>query len=324
MDYIVEIPGARLDQYLTACTIDYSRARLQQLIKDGEVKVNGRPAKASYKVESGDVISLNEPAPTIPLDVTAEDIPLDILYQDTDLVVLNKPVGLVVHPAAGHHSGTLVNALLHHVSDLSGIGGELRPGIVHRLDKDTSGLMLVAKNDIAHRALAEMIEKREVIREYRALAWGNFDEDTFTVDAPLGRHQHDRQRMAVLAGENVTARRRHAVTHFTVAARGTHVTELYAKLDTGRTHQIRVHLHYIGHPVVGDPLYMSHLARQLYPLLNSMETAAIAALPGQALHACRLSFPHPRTGEIMRYEVAPPATYMRTYEALIKSNGTSG
>ncbi len=324
MELTVDAPGLRLDQYLTAHTTDFSRARLQQLIKDGEVMVNGRPAKASYKVESEDVITLHVPEPTIPLDVSPEDIPLDILYQDADLVVLNKPVGLVVHPAAGHHTGTLVNALLHHVRDLSGIGGELRPGIVHRLDKDTSGLMLVAKNDIAHRALAEMIEKREVIREYRALAWGNFDEDTFTVDAPLGRHLHDRQRMAVLAGENITARRRHAITHFTVSARGAHVTELYAKLDTGRTHQIRVHLHYIGHPVVGDPLYMSHLARQLYPLLNSLDTAAIAALPGQALHAFRLTFPHPRTGEMMRYETPPPATYMRAYDALVESNCTSG
>jgi len=317
VELTVDAPGARLDQYMTAHTTDFSRARLQQLIKNGEVLVNGKRIKASYKVEAGDIISLNEPEPTILVNVSAEDIPLDIIYQDADLLVLNKAVGMVVHPAAGNQTGTLVNALLHHVSDLSGIGGEVRPGIVHRLDKDTSGLMLVAKNDVAHRALAEMIERREVVREYRTLAWGNFAEDTFTVDAPLGRHLHDRQRMAVLAGENVTARRRHAITHFTVSARGAHVTELYAKLDTGRTHQIRVHLHYIGHPVVGDPLYMSHLARQLYPLLNSLETAAIAALPGQALHAFRLTFPHPRTGELMRYEIPPPVSYLRAYDALI-------
>lgn len=312
----VEEDGDRLDAYVTAHMPDLSRARVQQLIKAGEVRVNDESAKASYKVEPGDVISVVVPEPTIPVGVGPENIPLNIVYQDADLLVINKPAGLVVHPGAGNWTGTLVNALLFHVKDLSGIGGELRPGIVHRLDKETSGLMLVAKNDVAHRALAEMIEKRVVCREYIALAWGIITDDTFTVDAPIGRHPVERQRMAVLAGDNVRHTRRHAITHFTVRERMPHATAVTAKLETGRTHQIRVHLQYIGYPVVGDPVYGERTARRFLPLLPPTARSAVAALPGQALHAFRLSFPHPRTGEPLSFETSPPAYFLRAWEAL--------
>ncbi|MHB9024627.1 MAG: RluA family pseudouridine synthase [Armatimonadota bacterium] len=312
----VEESGARLDVYLAAQAPDLSRARIQQLLKTGDVRVDGAAAKPSYRVEVGDVISLHLPPPTPPVGIAPEDIPLDILYQDADLVVLNKPAGLVVHPGAGNWTGTLVNALLYHVRDLSGIGGELRPGIVHRLDKETSGLMVVAKHDVAHRALAAMIASREVSREYQALAWGAIARDTFTVDAPIGRHPTERQRMAVLAEGETRGARRHAVTHFTVRERLRQATALTAKLDTGRTHQIRVHLHYIGHPVVGDPVYGARSARRYLALLSPAARAAIAELPGQALHAFRLSFPHPRTGEPMTFTVPPPPAYSRAWEAL--------
>jgi 23S rRNA pseudouridine1911/1915/1917 synthase len=310
----VEEGGARLDAFVAGRAPELSRARVQQLIKAGEVQVNARTEKASYRVEAGDVVILREPAPVAPVDVGPEDIPLDIVYQDADLLVLNKPVGLVVHPAAGNWSGTLVNALLYHVHDLSGIGGELRPGIVHRLDKDTSGLMLVAKNDTTHRALAAMIERRDVVREYLALAWGVITEDAFTVDAAIGRHPSDRQRMAVLPAGAAGAR--HAVTHFTVRERLPHATAVAARLETGRTHQIRVHLAHLNHPVVGDPVYGTKAARRCLPLLPPAARAAVDALPGQALHAYRLTFPHPRTGEVVTFEAPATASLLRAWEAL--------
>ena len=312
----VEAGGARLDVYIAAQAPQLSRARAQQLLKAGEVRVNGRLEKPGYRVQPGDVIALALPAPVAPGHILPEPISLDIVYQDADLAVIDKPAGMVVHPGAGNWSGTLVNALLYQIKDLSGIGGELRPGIVHRLDKDTSGLLLVAKNDVAHRALAAMIEQRAVAREYLALAWGRLAEDAFTVDAPIGRHPTERQRMAVLAGEDVRATRRHARTHFTVLERLPHATALTAKLDTGRTHQIRVHLHYLGHPVVGDPVYGLRIARKYLPLLPPAARAAVKALPGQALHARRLTFPHPRTGEVLTFEADPPAHFTRAWEAL--------
>ncbi|HEY3377473.1 MAG TPA: RluA family pseudouridine synthase [Armatimonadota bacterium] len=308
--------GERLDAYVAAQQPDLSRARVQQLLKAGMVRVNEATEKASYRVAAGDAITVQLPAPVAPVGVEPEAIPLDIVYQDADLAVINKPAGLVVHPAVGHWSGTLVNALLFHVKDLSGIGGELRPGIVHRLDKETSGLMLVAKHDVAHRALAEMIQARTVSREYIALAWGVIPDNTFTVDAPIGRHPSDRQRMAVLPGEQETHTRRHAVTHFTVQETMPHATAVTAKLETGRTHQIRVHLQYLGYPVVGDPVYGERTARRFLPLVPPATRAAVAALPGQALHAFRLSFPHPRTGEPLSFEAPPPAVLLRAWEAL--------
>ncbi|HEY3416180.1 MAG TPA: RluA family pseudouridine synthase [Armatimonadota bacterium] len=312
----VQESGARLDAYLAAQVPDMSRARIQQLLKAGEVRVDGVAAKPSYHVATGDRIILHLPAPTPPVGLAPEDIPLDILYQDEDLLVLNKPAGLVVHPGAGNWTGTLVHALLYHVRDLSGIGGELRPGIVHRLDKETSGLMVVAKHDVAHRTLAAMIERRAVSREYQTLAWGEITREAFTVDAPIGRHPTERQRMAVLAGEEVRGTRRHAVTHFTRCEHLHQATALTAKLDTGRTHQIRVHLHYLGHPVVGDPVYGVRSARRYLALISPAARAAIAGLPGQALHAFRLSFPHPRTGAPLVFTAPPPPAYLRAWEAL--------
>jgi 23S rRNA pseudouridine1911/1915/1917 synthase len=311
----VEHGGERLDAYLAARLEDLSRARVQQLLKAGEVQVNSRVEKPGYRVEEGDLITVHLPPPVEPVHVQPENIPLDIVYQDADLLVINKPAGLVVHPAAGNWSGTLVNALLYHVKDLSGIGGELRPGIVHRLDKETSGLMLVAKNDVAHRALAGMIEQRTVTRQYIALAWGVLSQDAFTVDAPLGRHPVERQRMAVIA-ENTPHTRRHAVTHFTVRERMPHATAVTARLETGRTHQIRVHLHYIGHPVVGDPLYGQRTAKRWLELLAPAVRAALAELPGQALHAYHLAFTHPRTGQPLVFETPPPDYFLRAWEAL--------
>jgi 23S rRNA pseudouridine1911/1915/1917 synthase len=319
IQFVVEVGGERLDSYVAAHAPELSRARVQQLLKAGEITVNGAVEKARYKVEPDDCIVLRLPAPVAPVGVAGENIPLDIVYQDADLLVINKPAGLVVHPAAGHWTGTLVNALLFHVQDLSGIGGELRPGIVHRLDKETSGLMLAAKNDVAHRALAEMIQARTVSREYIALAWGVISEETFTVDAPIGRHPSERQRMAVLAGEHEQHTRRPAVTHFTVRERLPHASVLTARLETGRTHQIRVHLHHVGHPVVGDPVYGERIARRYLALLSPVARAAVAALPGQALHAFRLSFPHPRSGEYLSFEAPPPAYFTRAWEALRKS-----
>lgn len=311
----VETGGERLDAYLAEQLPDLSRARVQQLIKAGEVDVNGKATKPSYRVEAGDVVSLHLPPPVEPTGVTAEAIPLEIVYQDADLAVLNKPAGLVVHPGAGNWTGTLVNALLYHIADLSGIGGELRPGIVHRLDKDTSGLMLIAKNDQAHRALAEMIERREVKREYLALAWGVIAEDAFTVDAPLGRHPVDRQRMTVMT-DAMSGARRHAVTHFAVEERMRYATAVRATLETGRTHQVRVHLAHHGYPVVGDPVYGERTANRYLPRLSAPARAAIEALPGQALHAFRLSFAHPRSGEAMRFTIPPPAAFIGAWEAL--------
>lgn len=312
----VDAGGERLDVYLAARLPDLSRARVQQLLKAGEIRVNDVVEKPRYQVQSGDVITVNLPAPVAPVDIRAENIPLDIVYQDADLLVINKPAGLVVHPGAGNWTGTLVHALLHHVRDLSGIGGELRPGIVHRLDKDTSGLMLVAKNDVAHRELAAMIERREVKRQYLALAWGCVTEDTFTVDAPIGRHPTERQRMAVLAGEGVRHTRRHAITHFAVRERLPHATLLQATLETGRTHQVRVHLHYVGHPCVGDPVYGVKTAKRYLAVLTPAARAAVEALPGQALHAFRLAFPHPRSGEQLSFETPPPQHFLTALQAL--------
>lgn len=315
-EIIVADGGCRIDSYLATQLPELSRSRLQQLLKAGEVLVNGKPVKPRYILSIGEVITLTIPAPVAPLDVTAEDIPLEIVFQDADLLVINKAAGLVVHPGAGNWHGTLVNALLHHVDDLSGIGGELRPGIVHRLDKDTSGLMLVAKHDRAHRALAEMIQLRKVKREYIALAWGSFAEAAFTVNAPIGRHPSERTRMAVLNGENDNHMRRHAITHFKVTEQMPHAAALTATLDTGRTHQIRVHLHYLGHPVVGDPLYGEKIARKHQMLLPSHTIAVLSGLPGQALHAFRLSFPHPTTGEALSFEAVPPDYFINAWQAL--------
>ena len=291
--------GERLDAHVAARADGLSRSRAAALIEAGDVTVNGRLAKKSAAVEAGDVIRLRIPAPEAS-HVEPEDIPLRIVHQDEDLAVIDKPAGLVVHPAPGHRSGTLVNALLHHMDDLSGIGGVRRPGIVHRLDKDTSGLMLVAKNDEAHRALSDALKRRAIRRHYLAAAWGHLEQEHMTVDAPLGRSRADRQRMAVSEGG------RRAVTHFRRLERWLAADLIEARLETGRTHQIRVHLLSIGHPVVGDRSYGGGAARGVSGPHRAWAVELERRTPRQFLHAWRLRFVHPRTGERLDFRSALP------------------
>ena len=304
-------PGdsGRLDLYLTDHQPDLSRSRLQSLIKQGCVRINGGTSRASYLVQPGDVIWLDIPDPQ-PLEVKPEAIPLNVLFEDEDLLVIDKPAGLTVHPAPGSWDGTLVNALLHHCDDLSGINGVLRPGIVHRLDRDTTGLLVVAKNDKSHRLLAAQLESRTMHRCYRAVIWGAFTTAEVEVDEPIGRHPRDRKLMAVVATG------RNAVTRFSTVERFPFLSLVEARLKTGRTHQIRVHLLHLGHPVFGDPTYggrnrvggirSDHAgrARQL-----------LAIIDHQALHAQRLGFTHPGSGEPMEFEVHPPEDFLAVVEA---------
>jgi 23S rRNA pseudouridine1911/1915/1917 synthase len=289
----------RLDSWL-ALQLEVSRSRATQLIVEGRVLLNGGPARKSDRPAAGDRVTVTLPPPELS-GVAAEDIPLDILYQDADLLVLDKPAGLVVHPAPGHRSGTLVNALLYAVGDLSGIGGVLRPGIVHRLDRDTSGLMVVAKHDDAHRTLSDALKRREIKRAYLAAAWGHLPEDRMSVDAPIGRHPTDRKRMAVVAEG------RRALTHFRRLERWGGADLVRADLETGRTHQIRVHLQHIAHPVVGDRLYAAGretmVASQQLPWARGLAKR----VPRQFLHAAELRFKHPRTGAEMQFEAPLPA-----------------
>ncbi|MCW2277230.1 RluA family pseudouridine synthase [Heliophilum fasciatum] len=289
--------GVRIDQWLFQQELVPSRAHGQHWIKAGHVTVNGAPCKANHKLRLGEHILVQPPEPA-PTELVPENIPLDIVYQDQDVVVINKPAGLVVHPAEGHGSGTLVHGLLYHITDLSGINGELRPGIVHRIDKDTSGLLVVAKNDEAHIALTEQVKAHEVQREYLALAHGIVQAETGRIEAPIGRDPKDRQRMAVVAGGKPS------VTHFRVRQRfgAEPFTLLHCTLETGRTHQIRVHLAYIGHPVAGDPKYGPR--------------KIAFGLPGQALHAWCLRFTHPRDGREMRFEAPLPPLFAQTLEQL--------
>jgi len=264
-----------------------SRSFIQKMMKEEKVLVNGKPVKANYRLKTEDEICFELPEAVEP-DIEPENIPLDILYEDADVLVVNKPKGMVVHPAAGNYDGTLVNALLYHCGDsLSGINGVIRPGIVHRIDKDTSGLLIVAKNDTAHRHLAEQIKAHSFTREYRAVVYGKIREDG-TVDAPIARHPQDRKRMAVQNTPNA----RNAVTHYFVTKNFTGFTQLRLRLETGRTHQIRVHMAYIGHPVAGDPVYGPK--------------KGITQLHGQCLHAGLIGFIHPRTGEYMEFEAPLP------------------
>lgn len=294
-----EAAGQRLDSYL-AEQLDFSRSRVEQLIAEGRVEVNGAVPKKRDRPQPGDTIRIHIPPPEVSA-IEAEPIPLEIVHQDADIVVINKPPGLVVHPAPGHRRGTLVNALLHEVRDLSGIGGVLRPGIVHRLDRDTSGLLVVAKNDAAHRRLASALKRREVRRRYLVAAWGHLSEETLRVDAPIGRNPRDRQRMAVVEGG------RSAVTHFSVAERWVAADLLTAELETGRTHQIRVHLMHIGHPVVGDETYGQGRERGFSGRSRAWAMDLARRTPRQFLHAAELSFNHPRTGEWMSFFSPLPA-----------------
>ena len=286
--------GARLDHFVTAVVPDLSRARVQRLIREGHVRLNGRTVRPSHAVHPGDAVDLEIP-PAAPAAPAAEALPLAVLHDDPDLVVVDKPSGMVVHPAAGHERGTLVNALLHHVAGLSGIGGEERPGIVHRLDRGTSGVMVVAKHDAAHAELSRQFADREVEKQYLGLAWGLLNAGR-RIDAPLGRDPVDRKKISTRA-----RRARTAVTRITGAERLRGLTLATIAIATGRTHQIRVHLASIGHPIAGDALYggvRRHLAA---------DHRALASLDRPFLHAWRLAFGHPRDGRRVEFEAPLPA-----------------
>ncbi len=293
---VASVEGQRLDVF-AAELAGVTRSRAGSLMKDGCVTVDGTAqTKAGFKLKPGMAVAVEVPEP-VPAKAQAEDIELRVVYQDQDVAVVFKPSGMVVHPAAGNPSGTLVNALLRHLDNLSGIGGELRPGIVHRIDKDTSGLLLVAKNDMAHLSLSEQIRAHTVHRAYKAVVIGNMKEDAGTVDAPIGRHPTDRKRMAIVPGG------REAVTHWRVLERLKGATLIECRLTTGRTHQIRVHMASIGHPVLGDPMYGPK--KSPYPVAG-----------GQLLHAYRVGFEHPRTGETLIFEAEPEERFTRWVEKL--------
>ncbi len=306
---IVEAPApdTRLDTYLADRLPELSRSRVAQLLDAGRIRLNGRVPRKSERPTPGDVIELELPPPE-PTGVEAEPIPLDIVYEDRDLLVVDKPAGLVVHPAPGHRSGTLVNALLHHVDDLSGIGGVLRPGIVHRLDKDTSGLIIVAKNDATHRSLSAALKRREIGRIYLAAAWGHLSTDEVTVDEPIGRSRTDRKRMAVVEGG------RPARTHLERVERWVAADLLRARLETGRTHQIRVHLAWLGHPVVGDDTYGGGAERGISGPGRAWARALTARVPRQFLHAAELHLRHPRSGEALHFTSPLPPDLARAAE----------
>ncbi len=296
IEITVREEGSRADQTVAAELPELSRAAAQKLIEEGNVRLHGRTIRKSERLAAGDILTVELPEAE-PMEALPEAIPLEIAYEDEDLLVVNKPKGMVVHPAAGHPSGTLVNALLYHCGDsLSGINGVLRPGIVHRIDRDTSGLLIVAKNDIAHRALAEQIAAHSFTREYRAVVYGNLRESG-TVDAAIARHPTERKRMAVSNAPHA----RRAVTHYFPEAQFAGFSLLRLRLETGRTHQIRVHMAYIGHPVAGDPVYGPK--------------KCITSLCGQCLHAGKIGFLHPRSGEYMEFTAPLPAyftSFLRT------------
>ena len=288
MILIADISGERLDAFLARCADGLSRSAAQKLIEEGHVLRNGKTPKKNEKLNAGDEISITIPEPK-EVDIVAKDIPLDIVYEDEDVVVINKPKGLVVHPAAGHQDDTLVNGLLYAMGDdLSGINGELRPGIVHRIDKDTSGLLAVAKNDLAHAVLASQLKDHSMHRVYEAIVCGSFREDSGTVNAPIGRHPTDRKKMCVTARNS-----KDAVTHWEVVKRYRGYTHIRCKLETGRTHQIRVHMAHIGHPLLGDTVY-GHKKCEL-------------GQDSQCLHAGSLCFKHPRDGRpVLVFAELPP------------------
>lgn len=299
-----EDTGARLDAFL-AGKMEKTRSSVQKLIEEENVRLNGAPAAKNARLREGDRVEATEPPPEV-LDVKPQNIPLDIVYEDQDLLVVNKPKGMVVHPAAGNPDGTLVNALLFHCGDsLSGINGVIRPGIVHRIDKDTSGLLIVAKNDRAHQSLAEQIAVHSFTRIYNAVVYGIVKEEEGTVSAPIGRHPTDRKRMAVLSSGG-----REAVTHYRVLERFPGFTLVECRLETGRTHQIRVHMAHIGHPVAGDPVYGPK--------------KCITELQGQCLHARVIGFIHPATGEYLEFDSGLPPYFERFLEKLRRSGKERG
>ena len=289
MTLTLDKDGERLDSALSRLVPELTRSQAQRLIEQGAVTQAGRPVKKNEKLPAGTALELEIPE-VHETPIAAQDIPLEVCYEDADVIVVNKPKGLVVHPAPGHADGTLVNALLAHCGDsLSGIGGEKRPGIVHRIDRDTSGLIIAAKNDFAHVKLAEQLQDHTLARTYRCIVTGNLREDTGTVNAPIGRCPADRKKMAVVAGG------RNAVTHWTVLERYPGVNYVECRLETGRTHQIRVHMAYIGHPILGDTVYGNK--------------KPVPGLQGQCLHAVGLKFIHPRTGELVELTCGLPEEF---------------
>lgn len=285
--YTADQDDERLDRFLTRMEPALSRAHVQKVIAEGQALVSGRVRKANYKLQAGEEVTFHLPEAK-PVEILPEDIPLDILYEDSDIIVVNKARGMVVHPATGIYTGTLVNALLYHCKDLSGINGEIRPGIVHRLDKDTSGVMVAAKNDAAHLDLAEQIRTKAAHRIYRAIVCGNIREEAGVIKGDIGRHPTDRKKMAIVHEHG-----KPAVTHFRVLERFGDYTLVECRLETGRTHQIRVHMASIGHPVLGDPKY-------------GPRKACPFAIKGQALHSLQLTLTHPRTREVMTFTAPLP------------------
>lgn len=291
--------GERVDVLLSRSIENLTRSAAARLLEEGAVALDGKSVKKNYKTAVGDTFEVTLPEPE-PVEAVPQNIPLDVVYEDDDVIVVNKPVGMVVHPAAGHPDGTLVNALLYHCGNsLSGINGSLRPGIVHRIDRDTSGLIIAAKNDLAHQSLAEQLQDHSLYREYEAVCVGNLKEDSGTVNAPIGRHPVDRKKMAI---DRKTGRE--AVTHWTVLGRYPGYTHIQCRLETGRTHQIRVHMASIGHPLLGDVVYGSK--------------KPVPGLAGQCLHARRLSFVHPRSGERVTVECPLPDWFTQVLTKLSK------
>ena len=293
-----ESKNQRLDAFLASSLDGLTRSQATRLIESGEVAVNGRAVSKSYRLAGGEDIAVTLPEPE-PVEAVPQDIPLDVVYEDADVIVVNKPSGMVVHPAPGHPDGTLVNALLYHCAGtLSGIGGALRPGIVHRIDRDTSGLIIAAKNDAAHQYLSAQLADHTLARTYECIVVGKLREDRGTVDAPIARHPTDRKRMAVVAGG------REAVTHWEVIARYPGYTHVRCRLETGRTHQIRVHMAYIGHPILGDTVYGAK--------------KEVPGLTGQCLHAVGLRFLHPRTHEVVELSCPLPDEFTRMLQKIRK------
>lgn len=294
--------GMRLDKFLTEIYTDQTRSFLQKLVKSGEIKVNGKPViKAGFVVEGGDQVSASIPTPQA-VEIEAENIPLDILYEDADVLIVNKPKGMVVHPSAGHYSGTLVNAIMYHCADsLSGINGEIRPGIVHRIDMDTTGALIICKNDAAHVDIAEQIKEHTVTRRYRGIVCGVVKEDEGTIEGAIGRHPTQRKKMAINEKNG-----KPAITHYKVLQRFAKYTYMEFRLETGRTHQIRVHMASIGHPLLGDELY------------GNPKNLAMKGLQGQTLHAMVIGFVHPTTHEYMEFEAPLPEYFQNLLQKLPK------
>lgn len=298
-----DMEDERIDKCISLLVEELSRSFIQKLIKDGNVLVNGKPVKGSFRVKCEDEVVFSVPESVEP-DIEPENIPLDILYEDADLIVVNKPKGMVVHPAAGHYTGTLVNALMYHCgNELSGINGVLRPGIVHRIDRDTTGSVIACKNDKAHRCIAEQLKEHSINRRYRAICFGELEQEEGTIDQPIGRHPNDRKKMAVNPQNG-----KRAVTHYRVLQRFKGYTYIECVLETGRTHQIRVHMASIGHPLLGDELY------------GNPKNLAMKGLQGQTLHAMIIGFVHPSTHEYMEFEAPLPEYFQNLLLKLSKQS----